>query len=170
MSNNFNTDENFYENDEIVCFKSGYLSQWYISPFILDSITYNCCEKRMMHQKAIIFLDNEIASAILDEESPKIIKKLGREVKNFDDNEWNKYAENIVYEANLAKFSQNIELKEKLLSTQNKLIVETSPYDSIWGNGLNITSTLNTPIENWNGTNKLGKILMKVRDFLKNNN
>ena len=55
-----------------------------------------------------------------------------------------------------------------LVKTNDKLIVECSPYDSIWGNGLNITDTLNTNMENWPGTNRLGKAIMRVRETLQN--
>ena len=93
---------------------------------------------------------------------------MGRIVKNFDEEIWNKIADIIVYEANLAKFSQNANLKKLLLDNNNNKIIECSPYDNIWGNGLNITDTLNTPKEQWKGTNRLGKALMKVRDTLRN--
>jgi len=166
----YNTDEKFFENDELVCFKSDYLSQWFIAPFELNGITYNCCEKYMMYKKALLFKDDETASLILNENIPKEQKKLGRLVKNFNEDVWNEYADNIVYEGNFAKFLQNNNLKNKLLLTNNKIIVECSPYDKIWGNGLDITTTLKTPINEWIGKNKLGKILMKVRETLKNNN
>ena len=158
-----NTDEKFYENDIGVYFKSEYLSQWYEASFVVDNINYNCCEKYMMYQKAIYFKDYETAEKILNTDEPKEQKKFGRLVKNFDENKWNEVCELIVYTANYAKFTQNLNLKEKLLNTGDKIIVECSPYDAIWGNGLDITNTLNTPIENWKGTNKLGKCLMLVR-------
>ena len=90
-------------------------------------------------------------------------------VKNFDEEKWNNICELVVYKANYAKFTQNLNLKEKLLKTGKKIIVECSPYDNIWGNGLDITNTLKTSPENWKGTNKLGRILMVVRDNIMNN-
>lgn len=165
---NYNHNEKFYENDEVVYFKSGYLSQWFEAPFIIDDKSYNCCEKYMMYQKALYFKDEETANKILETNDPKEHKKLGRLVKNFNENKWNEVCELIVYKANFAKFTQNLELKEKLLKTGTKIIVECSPYDSIWGNGLDISTTLITPEKNWKGTNKLGKVLMRVRNNIKN--
>ena len=160
-------DEKFFENQSGVYFKSNWPSQWFISDFIIDGITYNCCEKRMMHQKAILFGDLDTASLILKEYDPKEIKKLGRIVKNFCSDKWNEVADDVVFNANLAKFSQNENLNKLLMDTSDKKIVECSPYDSIWGNGLNITDTLNTPENKWKGTNRLGKALMRVRDELR---
>ena len=161
-------DEKFYENETGVYFKSNYPSQWYIAPFIIDEIKYNCCEQYMMAMKARLFQDKETEILIMEATEPKEQKKLGRSVKNFNNDEWNKIADDIVFKANQAKFTQNHDLKEKLLNTGDKIIVECSPYDAIWGNGLNITDTLNTPMENWKGTNRLGKAIMKVRNFLHN--
>ncbi len=56
-----------------------------------------------------------------------------------------------MYKANIAKFSANQELKETLLATGDKMIVECSPYDKIWGNGLDIEDSLKRPIETWKG-------------------
>lgn len=161
--------EKFFENDNGVYFKSYYPSQWFIMPFIVDGITYNCCEQYMMAQKAKFFNDEETMKLIMIATEPKDHKLLGRQVKNFDETKWNNVADDIVFQGNLAKFSQNKELKEKLLATGDKLFVECSPYDKIWGNGLNITDTLNTKPENWKGTNRLGKAIMKVREVLNTN-
>lgn len=160
-------DEKFYENDYGVYFKSGYLSQWYISPFIFNNIEYNCCEQYMMSEKAKLFNDDESYKLIMNAKEPKEHKKLGRLVKNFDEIKWNKYAEQIVFDGNYAKFTQNLELKKKLIDTNDKIIIECSPYDNIWGNGLNISDTLKTNIYDWKGKNKLGNILMKVRDIIR---
>jgi len=158
-----NTDEKFYEDDNGVYFKTGYLSQWHEAPMIIDDINYNCCEQYMMHQKALYFKDYESADEILKTSNPKIQKSLGRLVKNFDEKKWNDVCDAIVYKGNYAKFTQNSYLKELLLNTKDKIIVESSPYDSIWGIGLNITDTLKTPPEEWKGMNKLGKVIMLVR-------
>ena len=163
-----NTDEKFYVNEQGVYFLSGYLSQWYVAPMVIDGINYNCCEKRMMHMKAVKFNDEIRANLILASEDPKEIKKLGREVINFNDDEWDAIADEVVFNANLAKFSQNENLKQELLSTGDRIIIECAPYDKRWGNGLNITDTLKTPQDKWEGSNRLGKILMRVRTELMN--
>ena len=162
-----NNDEKFFENEFGVYFKSNYPSQWHKVDFVIDGVTYNCCEQWMMAAKARTFGDLETEKLILGEVEPKEQKKLGRKVANFDEREWNKVADDIVFEGNLAKFSQNEDLKRLLLATGKKDIVECSPYDEIWGNGLNITDTLNTPKDEWKGTNRLGKALMLVRDELR---
>jgi ribA/ribD-fused uncharacterized protein len=167
MSSVANIDEKFYENENGVYFKSSYPSQWFLIDFEIDGKKYNCCEKFMMAEKARYFGDAETEALIMDCYDPKQQKTYGRAVKNFDDKSWNKVADDIVYKANLAKFSQNLELKERLLATGDKEFVECSPYDKIWGNGLNITDTLATPKDQWLGTNRLGKAIMKVRDTLR---
>jgi len=167
MANNMNTDEKFFENENGVYFKSDYPSQWYLSNFMIGDLTFNCCEQWMMYSKAKLFGDIEIATKILNETDPKRHKELGRLVSNFDPVKWDSVADDIVFRGNLAKFSQNQELKDKLLATGNKLIVECAPYDSIWGNGLNITDSLTIPQNLWKGTNRLGKAIMNVRDVLR---
>lgn len=159
--------EKFYENEDGVYFKSNYPSQWYEAYFNIDGKEYNCCEKYMMEQKALYFKDYDIANKIMNTNDPKEHKQLGRSVKNFDEKKWNLVADEIVYNANLAKYRQNLELKNKLLATGGKMYVECSPYDKIWGNGLNITDTLNTPMNEWLGTNRLGLAIMKVRNTLR---
>jgi len=162
-----NTNEKFFENDDFVLFKSDYPSQWYPSEFIESGIKFNCCEQFMMYKKAIVFNDIETAELILAESDPKRIKELGRLVKNFDVSIWDKIADDIVFTGNLLKFSQNPELRQKLMATGNKEFVECASYDKIWGNGLNITDTLKTPKSEWLGTNRLGKAIMRARDTIR---
>lgn len=161
--------EKFFENETGVYFKSSYPSQWYISSFTIDDITYNCCEQYMMSEKAKYFNDMETYDLIMKATEPKEHKSLGRQVKNFDEVKWNIIADDIVFKANLAKFSQNSNLKQTLIDTGDKIFVECSPYDKIWGNGLNITDTLKTSPDNWTGTNRLGKAIMKVREVINTN-
>ena len=123
-----------------------------------------------MAQKAWLFKDIEIFSKILDSTDPKEIKALGREVKNFDPKIWNQHKFEIVVKGNLCKFGENQELKEFLLSSGNKILVEASPYDKIWGIGMKEgTPGIDNPT-NWKGENLLGFALMEVRDELRNKN
>jgi ribA/ribD-fused uncharacterized protein len=156
----------YYENDKYILFKSGYPSQWYPSLFEIDNKKYVNCEQYMMEQKAILFEDHENAKLIMETSDPKTIKELGRKVRNFDANKWNEVADEIVFKANYAKFTQNSNLFEILIKTGNKKYVECAPYDSIWGIGMDINTALITPEENWNGTNRLGKAIMRVRNVI----
>ena len=91
-------------------------------------------EHWMMLQKALLFSDHKIARNILevtsmDKKAMASVKALGRQVKNFNDVVWKKNREQIVLEGTLLKFRQNEELKERLLGTGEKMIVEASPRD-----------------------------------------
>ena len=82
----------------------------------------------------------------------KEIKDLGRKVHNFDGTVWDKNKISIVLDGNLAKFSQNEKLKSMLLSTGDKILVEASPYDKIWGIGRSVRDGVNLKIPtNWLG-------------------
>lgn len=161
-----NADEKYYMNDDFVLFKSGIPSQWYESPFVIDGEEYVNCEQRMMKMKALTFGDADVAEEVMKTTDPKRHKELGRAVKNFDVAKWAEKAYSVVVEANYAKFSQNSELRQYLLSTGDRKFVECAPYDKIWGNGLNITDTLATAESDWPGTNLLGKAIMEVRAML----
>ncbi|MCD7801275.1 MAG: NADAR family protein [Ruminococcus sp.] len=112
------------------------LSQWYNCSFTVDNITYNTAEQYMMSKKALLFHDIQTFERIMNADNPNQYKRLGRKVKDFDIKVWKSNRFNIVLDGNLAKFSQNQGLKDFLLSTKNRVLVEASPYDTIWGIGL----------------------------------
>jgi ribA/ribD-fused uncharacterized protein len=142
------------------------LSQWYPSAFVLDGKKYATAEHYMMAAKARLFSDVDIERKILDSTDPSQAKALGRCVKNFSDSLWKEQCFEIVVKGNKEKFSQNRELKIFLLSTGNKILVEASPVDRIWGIGFAESAVeVNNP-ELWQGLNLLGFTLMKVRDEL----
>ena len=116
--------------------ESSPFSQFYLAKFQVDNKEFNCAEQYMMYSKAVIFKDYDIASKILAQQSPGKQKKLGRLVNNFEPQKWNTISEQIVYQANYAKFTQNIDLLEKLFLTGKSELVEVNPSDTIWGIGL----------------------------------
>jgi ribA/ribD-fused uncharacterized protein len=120
----------------------------------------------MMWRKAMLFGDNEIAEECLREVNPGRVKALGRRVRNFEQAKWDAAAKACVRDGVLLKFSQNESIKQVLLATGDKLLVEASPNDAIWGIGLAADVAERTPREQW-GTNWLGQVLMEVREILR---
>lgn len=141
------------------------LSNFYPCEFEFNDKMFNFSEQCFMYQKALLFNDFEIAEQILNETDVRQIKALGRKVKDFDNELWDKHKEDFMYNACYAKFSQNNELKDFLLSTGNREIVEASPVDNIWGIGFSSDRAMEN-IDKW-GQNLLGKTLMKVRAELR---
>ena len=142
-------------------------SQWWLSSFEVDKVIYKTAEHWMMAKKAELFKDHAILEKILQAKSPAEAKKFGREVKNYNETLWLAARFDIVKEGNYHKFSQNPELKTFLLNTKERVIVEASPVDAIWGIGMagDHKDILNP--EKWRGLNLLGFALMEVRDELK---
>lgn len=152
--------------DKYYFFCGGRCSQWFKSTFMVDGIEYNCVEQFMMAQKALFFDDYEKFKAIMNTKDPKAQKNFGRLVNNYDDAIWSEVRYSIVLRGNMAKFTQNDELKRYLKSLAGKVIVEASPYDTIWGIGLGMDDPRRFDESKWRGTNLLGKALMEVRDKL----
>jgi ribA/ribD-fused uncharacterized protein len=144
------------------------LSQWFPASFAVDGIVYPTAEHWMMAQKAKLFDDEDAYARILQAEKPAVAKAIGREVKNFDAPAWQQQAFQIVVDGSFYKFSQNESLKTFLLQTGNKVLVEASPFDKIWGIGMAKShKDINDP-KKWKGTNWLGFALMEARTLLKN--
>ena len=143
------------------------LSQWYDCYFEVAGVQYHTTEQYMMASKALLFDDNEVYQEIMEASNQHDYKKLGRKVRNFEPEPWDSKKSEIVVEGNKAKFSQNPELKEFLLSTSDAILVEASPYDKIWGIGLDRETAMKGSVEQWQGENLLGCALMEVRDWLR---
>ncbi|KAH6970813.1 hypothetical protein BKA56DRAFT_595367 [Ilyonectria sp. MPI-CAGE-AT-0026] len=173
--------------------ETGWLSQWYDCPFKDDEDpkkTYKTAEHYMMHHKALLFNDPAVALQVLRADHPRKVKALGRKVKGFDNEVWDKNRRDIVRRGNILKFTQAVSeqgfhksttpkgkgtkrkllpiegsLKAMLLATGDREIVEASPYDSIWGIGFTAANA-ETAKETW-GLNLLGLELMEVRKILR---
>jgi ribA/ribD-fused uncharacterized protein len=142
-------------------------SQWHPARFEVGGNTFTCAEQFMMHGKAVLFDDPEVAAEILATEDPRNHKALGRKVRGFDDKIWKREREAIVMAGNRAKFGQNDALREALLATAPTELVEASPTDRIWGIGMTSSNPDCLDRTKWRGQNLLGQILTRLRDELR---
>lgn len=141
-------------------------SQWYPAPFTLEGTTYATAEHYMMAEKARLFGDEATRAAIIRAAHPDQAKKLGRLVHGFEEALWNAARFTIVVRGNEAKFSQHPALREFLLGTGSRVLVEASPVDAIWGIGLAQDHPKAAYPAEWRGLNLLGFALMDVREQL----
>ncbi len=153
----------------IICFhnpeeENGYLSNWYLSNFVIDGVLFSSMEQYMMYKKAMCFDDEKVAREILETKDVAKIKALGRQVSNYNDSIWNGMRQIIIYEGLIAKFTQNEILKEQLKSTGDAILAECAVQDKIWGIGLSMKDSNRLDIDKWKGQNLLGYALMLVRN------
>lgn len=155
-----------HRNNQDGSIGKGCLSQWYPKAFSHEGKVFATTEHWMMYHKAKLFNDAEAMKRIFLDDSPQIAKQIGRKVRNFDATIWSATAYEVVVEGNLLQFSQHEKLKGFLLSTQQRILVEASPYDQIWGIGMTAEDPRAIKPMEWSGTNYLGFALMEVRDKL----
>ena len=135
--------------DKYVFFWGSEFSNWFDCKFTYKNLNFYNSEQAFMWEKAIYCGDTETAALILKTPSPNQNKKLGRKVKNFNAEKWLRDGYEVMIAVNMAKFSQNSRLKAILLSTGDKILVEASPYDQIWGIGLYHDNDKVLDIRNW---------------------
>lgn len=153
----------FHNPDE----RYGFLSNWYLSNFEVDGISFTSMEQYMMYEKAKVFSDKATAIMMLKTNDVAVIKALGRGVQGYNEVVWNGVRQVIIYKGLLAKFSQNKELKEMLLATGDSILAECAVKDRIWGIGLSMTDSKKEETSEWKGQNLLGFSLMLVRSALR---
>jgi ribA/ribD-fused uncharacterized protein len=145
----------------------GSLSQWFEAPFVVDGVRYRTAEHWMMAEKARLFGDQEAERAAIDAANPALAKAAGRTVRDFDDAVWDRERFEIVVHGNTHKFAAHPAMREFLLRTGSRVLVEASPRDRVWGIGM---GARNENAENpaaWRGLNLLGFALMEARERLR---
>ena len=161
--------------DEYVFFYKDWLSNYQKTKFDVEwngvKYTFTSTEQGFMYIKAITFGDNVTAQKILNTDDPNRCRKLGRQVKGYNDAEWAKIRYDVFYTLNWAKYAQDKKLQEKLLDPQfdGKKFVEASPIDKIWGIGYAEDNPNIEFTDMYWGKNYLGRILTNIRNRLKSN-
>jgi len=126
--------------------------------------SYNCIEQYIQTNKAESLQEDTIAQKILSVSDPAEQKALTRYLKD-PQGIWTRVAQQVVRKAVLAKFTQNKDLQQYLLSTGVKDIAEAS-RDHDWGVGISLRNPQLMDKNLWVGKNWLGNILMSIRKDL----
>jgi len=142
-------------------------SQWHFSDFEIDGIEYPTAEHGMMAEKARVMGDEDTLQQILACGGPDEAKELGRQVRNWDQAKWDAHKFEAVVKGNVAKFSQDTELRKYLLGTKDMVLVEASPHDCIWGIGLRREDKAAHNPHKWRGQNLLGFAIMEARQRIR---
>lgn len=143
------------------------LSQWFPIAFDVAGETFATAEHWMMAGKASLFADADMRKRILKSKDPREAKALGRKVRGFDDTKWAAARYAIVVEGTVHKFESHPKLRAFLLGTADRILVEASPRDRIWGIGLGRNNIDATNPRCWRGQNLLGFALMEARERLR---
>ena len=142
------------------------LSNHYPCQFTMGKWTYNCVEQRYFQQKALLMGDEETAEEIMKSSNPRHQKKLGYTIKDLSKQKgaWASKCDSVMKDAVLAKFEQSDHCKNFLKGTRKTTLVEASPKDRYWGVGVHIRDRNIWNKSQWKGQNKLGNLLMELRD------
>ncbi|WP_033313093.1 NADAR family protein [Streptomyces iakyrus] len=143
------------------------LSQWWPAPFAVDGVVYATAEHWMMAEKARLFEDASAERAALTAGHPAEAKKAGRLVRGFDEATWARERFRIVVGGSVHKFGAHPDLLAYLLGTGDRVLVEASPVDRVWGIGLAASDEAAMDPERWRGPNLLGFALMEARERLR---
>ncbi|MFG2680052.1 NADAR family protein [Streptomyces sp. NPDC048392] len=145
----------------------GCLSQWWPSPFTVAGVEYATAEHWMMAGKARLFGDAEAERRVLAAAHPAEAKRAGRLVRGFEEAVWERERFRIVVEGSVHKFASDPALRAFLLDTGERVLVEASPVDRVWGIGLAADDEAARDPERWQGPNLLGFALMAARARLR---
>lgn len=144
-----------------------FLSNFHVAPVTVGDDVFQTNEH--FYQACKTVGDHEYRR-IVEAKTPGYARRLGQEVRCRDD--WEKehpcqcggslsVKDHSMYQGLLLKFWQNDDIKEKLLATGDRELVEFAPWgDEYWGATVNENGTLK-------GKNRLGQLLMQVREEIR---
>jgi ribA/ribD-fused uncharacterized protein len=143
------------------------LSQWWLADFVVNGLTYRSAEHWMMTEKARLFNDQGTLARILAAPSPAEAKKTGPRDSRFRTRRLGKAQVRHRGDWQLAQVWSAPGPGPVLLATHDRVLVEASPVDTIWGIGLAADAADAANPARWRGPNLLGFALMEVRDQLR---
>ena len=153
----------YHEYGDYGCF-----SNWYAAEFDYAGKHFVNSEQFMMYHKVMMFRKYDLAEQIMNTDDPAKCKNIaGQKFPEFDADLWERTCFHVVKRGVKAKFAQNEDILRVLLGTGNELLAESSPYDKKWGIGIDIKDPAHEVSAKWKGMNLLGRVLMEVREELR---
>ena len=156
-------------SDDVVLFFTQYspFSNHHRCSFTVDNVKYNSSEQFIMRQKCLLAGDDDIAKKVMMENSPVTQKHLGKSIKHFEKNKWEKEAKSLIRAGIREKVVQNTYIKKLLISTGKRRIAEANGFDRLFAIGYNLEDERAWDIKNWGrGQNIMGALLEEIRDEL----
>ena len=144
----------------------GSLSNWSNHQIKEGDLVFPTTEHYLMYHKALLMDDQKTAKLVLGSRTPLEAKRLGRQVKPWDEELWCRERGNVMLKGLTLKANQHSEVKRLLLGTNGQILAEASPYDKVWGIGLDEKNPKASQRSQWRGENLLGKSWMAVRGIL----
>lgn len=141
---------NFYQKED----SYGEFSNFSDFPFVCEDMYWRTSEHYYQAQK--FDKNSKTFNQIQKAKTPTIAKEIAQSNQDTINTNWDKQKIPFMYNALISKFSQDNTLKELLLSTNSKYIIDKTENDEFWGSG-----------ENHNGDNILGRLLMHTRTYFK---
>ena len=138
-----------------------------VKSFESEFAAYATAEHWMMAEKARLFGDVDAERLAIDAANPALAKAAGRTVRDFDETVWRRERFEIVVRGSVHKFSSSPDLHQYLLRTGDRVLVEASPRDRVWGIGLGSQNDAAERPAAWRGLNLLGFALMEARARLR---
>jgi ribA/ribD-fused uncharacterized protein len=140
----------FYSTKEV---PYGCFSNFAAYPFELDGVMWPTSEHYFQAQK---FAGTPHEDELRLVPSPMVVARMGRSRARPIRADWNEVKDDIMMRAVLRKFETHADIREILLATGDEELIEKTTDDYYWGCGTNGT-----------GRNRLGQILMEVREELR---
>ena len=129
-------------------------------------VQYSCLEAYYQYQKAKAFEADQLAVKILWTYSPTYQRRLGESIPDFDAVKWARVAEDVMRHGLKLKFTQNVDLGERLVATGDAVLCEATDTEKVWSCGLALNVPNLVDKGSWPGASRLGYLLMSVRDEL----
>ena len=154
--------------DDKTVFFHGYkhpFSNIYPAPFRNDGLDFKCAEQYIQYRKAELCGNRDAAEKILHAKELSSVTHIYRSLRST--NSWQRMHATTVKTAAYLKFKQNLHLKKLLLATGDRILAAAIPSDKEWGTGLRADDPRSLVREDWPGENRLGSVLMEVREQLR---
>ena len=146
--------------------QNSHFSNFHPASISVEGEKFSCSEQYIQHAKAKLFNDDIAATRIKAASSPYRMKELGSRVRNFDKQKWSENAPQIARKVLWAKFSQHNHLKNRLLSTGDKVLAEATK-ERLWGCGVGLHETGCLHKQNWQCQGIMGEALVFIRQKLR---